>query len=261
MTLALEETPVQGSLTPAWRSLSATIEDLPEDLKSLNEKLSKQNALERVRWAADLFGSQLVISSSFGIQAAVCLHLATQVQPGIPVIFIDTGYHFPETYQFVDSLQERLKLNLKIYRAALSPAWQEARNGKLWEQGLEGLEKYNYLNKVEPLNRAMTELGARGWIAGLRRQQAESRKNLSVLAIQKDWLKIHPILEWSNKDVHEYLTKYQLPYHPLWEQGYLSIGDVHSTQKWEEGMTEEQTRFFGLKRECGLHEGATNFSI
>lgn len=261
MTLAVEETPVQGSLAPAWRSLSPTMEDLPEDLKSLNEKLLKQNALERVQWAADLFGSRLVISSSFGIQAAVCLHLATQANPGIPVIFIDTGYHFPETYQFVDSLQEQLKLNLKVYRASLSPAWQEARNGKLWEQGLEGLAKYNYLNKVEPLHRAMAELGARGWIAGLRRQQAESRKNLSVLAIQKDWLKVHPILDWSNKDVHEYLTKYHLPYHPLWEQGYLSIGDTHSTQKWEEGMTEEQTRFFGLKRECGLHEGVTNFSI
>jgi len=263
MTLAVDEArDLQApEVLPAWRSLSPTLEALPDDLKALNHKLLKSTALERVEWAASVFGSGLVLSSSFGIQAAVCLHLATRVQPDIPVIFIDTGYHFPETYQFVDELTEQLKLNLKVYRSPLSPAWQEARYGKLWENGLEGLNQYNQMNKVEPMDRALKELGARAWIAGLRRQQSDSRKNLSVVATQKDWLKVHPILDWSNKDVHQYLTQNKLSYHPLWEQGYMSIGDVHSTQKWEEGMTEEQTRFFGLKRECGLHEGANNFSI
>ncbi|GAB4251792.1 MAG: phosphoadenylyl-sulfate reductase [Candidatus Methylacidiphilales bacterium] len=231
------------------------------DLAQANARLTYASPQERVAWALAQFGDQLVVSSSFGIQAAVTLHLAVQAAPQIPVVFIDTGYHFPETYRFVDELTERLHLNLKVFRAELSPAWQEARFGKLWEMGLEGLERYNRMNKVEPMNRALEELGARAWIAGLRREQAETRAKLSVLAVQQGRVKIHPILEWSNKQVHDYLKANDLPYHPLWEQGYVSVGDVHSTTKWSPGMTEAETRFFGLKRECGLHEGSSSFEI
>jgi phosphoadenosine phosphosulfate reductase len=180
----------------------------------------------------------------------------------IPVILVDTGYLFPETYQFIDELTERLKLNLKVYRSNISPAWQEARYGQLWEKGLEGITTYNQMNKVEPMRRALKELNPKGWIAGLRRQQSSSRKKLNVLAVDDTHLKIHPIVDWTSKDVYEYLKKYDLPYHPLWHQGYLSIGDVHTTKRVDEGMTEEESRFFGLKRECGLHETASSdFSI
>ncbi|MBX4276529.1 phosphoadenosine phosphosulfate reductase family protein, partial [Mycobacterium tuberculosis] len=86
--------------------------------------------------------------------------LVNQIRPDIPVILTDTGYLFPETYQFIDELTDKLKLNLKVYRAAESAAWQEARYGKLWEQGVEGIEKYNEINKVEPMNRALKELNA-----------------------------------------------------------------------------------------------------
>jgi hypothetical protein len=88
----------------------------------------------------------VVLTSSFGAQSAVCLHLVTQ-QADIPVVLVDTGYLFPETYQFIDELSERLSLNLHIYRAQHSAAWQEARYGKLWEQGLEGIERYNWLQQ------------------------------------------------------------------------------------------------------------------
>ena len=100
------------------------------------------------------------MSTSFGAQAAVMLHLATRVAPSIPVVFIDTGYLFPETYRFADELTTRLKLNLKVYRAVESPAWLEARSGKLWEQGAEGLARYNQIMKVEPMQRALAELGS-----------------------------------------------------------------------------------------------------
>src|SRR5690606_10671468 len=92
------------------------------------------------------------------------------------------------------------------------------------------------------------------WIAGLRRDQGESREKLQWIHRQNRILKLHPILEWSNRDVYRYLTKYDLPYHPLWEQGYVSVGDWHSTRPLEAGMKEEETRFGGIKRECGLHE-------
>lgn len=223
-------------------------------LSELNTQLENKRAQQRIEWAIDNLPAQFVLSSSFGIQAALTLHMVTQVLPEIPVILTDTGYLFPETYQFIEQLTEQLKLNLQVYRAQQTPAWQEAIYGQLWTQGLEGIERYNQLNKVEPMERALNELQAQSWFSGLRREQSASRANLSVLGIGKGIFKILPVIDWNNKQVYEYLTKHNLPYHPLWEQGYLSVGDTHTTRKWEEGMSEADTRFFGLKRECGLHE-------
>jgi len=238
----------------------ATLRELPNveraiALAEVNNQLEKLSAQDRVSWALENLPGDFVLSSSFGIQAALSLHLVTRQQPDIPVILTDTGYLFPETYQFIDALTEQLDLNLQVFRAAQSAAWQEARYGKLWEQGVEGIEQYNLINKVEPMNRALQTLGAQTWFAGLRRDQSDSRAQLPVLAIQRGVFKILPIIDWDNRQVYQYLQQHGLSYHPLWEQGYLSVGDTHTTRKWEPGMAEEETRFFGLKRECGLHEG------
>jgi len=224
------------------------------DLGAANPLLERQSAEERVAWVLDRFKPHVVLSSSFGAQAAVLLHMVTRQWPEIPVVVVDTGYLFPETYGFIDELTERLKLDLKVYRSPLSPAWQEARWGKLWEQGVDGITKYNRLNKVEPMQRALDELDARGWVVGLRRSQASTRRELKVLGIQDGYLKVHPIVDWNDKHVYDYLTRYDLPYHPLWTEGYVSIGDWHTSAKLTDGVAEEETRFFGLKRECGLHE-------
>lgn len=223
-------------------------------LRRANSLLENLSAQERVAWALEHLPGEFVLTSSFGIQAAVCLHLVTQQRPDIPVILTDTGYLFPETYQFIDTLQAQLKLNVQVVRAELSPAWQEARYGKLWEQGVEGIERYNQINKVEPLNHALMDLGAQTWFAGLRREQSESRAQLPVVAIQRGLFKVLPIIDWSNRQVYQYLKQHGLNYHPLWEKGYLSVGDTHTTRQWQPDMSEEETRFFGLKRECGLHE-------
>ena len=197
-------------------------------LAQTNDQLEKLSAEDRVAWALENLPGEYVLSSSFGIQAAVSLHLVNQVHPDIPVILTETGYLFPETYQFIDELTE---------------------------QGVEGIEKYNEINKVDPMNRALKELNAQTWFAGLRREQSGSRAHLPVLAIQRGVFKVLPIIDWDNRTVYQYLQKHGLKYHPLWDQGYLSVGDTHTTRKWEPGMAEEETRFFGLKRECGLHEG------
>ncbi|QZO13233.1 phosphoadenylyl-sulfate reductase [Pseudoalteromonas piscicida] len=222
-------------------------------LADANALLSDKTAEQRVAWALENLPDTHFLSSSFGIQAAVMLHLLTQQQHDIPVVLTDTGYLFPETYQFIESLSERLALNLKIYRAKQSPAWQEAVYGKLWEQGEEGIKKYNILNKVEPMTQALRELSAGTWFSGLRRQQSSTRADKPIVELSRGTVKFYPIIDWHNRDVYQYLTKFDLPYHPLWEQGYVSMGDVHTTRKLEPGMTEEETRFFGLNRECGLH--------
>lgn len=219
-----------------------------------NDQLEHLEAEDRVRIALEHFDDQIVLTSSFGAQAAVMLHLITQQKPSIPVVLVDTGYLFPETYRFIDELSDRLKLNLKVHRAEMTAAWQEARYGKLWEQGLDGLNKYNDINKVQPMRKALESLNAEAWFSGIRRAQSSSRQERKIVEEQNGRIKIHPIADWDNRQVHFYLKENNLPYHPLWEQGYMSIGDWHSSSPVTAETNEEESRFGGLKRECGLHE-------
>jgi phosphoadenosine phosphosulfate reductase len=225
----------------------------PRALQELNAWLAMRDASDRIQWAFAALPGEHVLSSSFGAQSAAVLHLVTRENAGIPVVLIDTGYLFPETYRFADELTTKLSLNLKVYRPEIGVAWMEARFGKLWEQGLDGINRYNRLRKVEPMQRALGDLGARTWIAGLRRSQTHERQAIDILELRDGRWKFHPIADWNDRDVWNYLQLHNLPFHPLWEQGYISIGDVHTTRAWQPGMREEDTRFFGLKRECGLH--------
>jgi phosphoadenosine phosphosulfate reductase len=222
-------------------------------LNQWNELLEKQTATERVEWSMENLPSKFVLSSSFGIQSAVMLHMLTQVDKNIPVLITDTGHLFPETYRFIEQLTERLNLNLQVYSATESAAWQQAKYGDEWAKDETSLTAYNRRNKVEPLERGLNELNAATWFSGVRRQQSEHRQGLSVVSILRGRFKVHPIIDWTNKDVHEYLTKHNLPYHPLWDQGYVSVGDTHSTRPLTLGMEESDTRFSGMARECGLH--------
>lgn len=230
-----------------------TAAESSQALAELNLWLSQRSAEERIAWALENTAGQHALSSSFGAQSAVSLHLVTRQQPAIPVILIDTGYLFPETYRFIDTLSEKLALNLKVYRPQIGIAWMEARLGRIWEQGVDGIDRYNRLRKVEPMQRALKELGVRTWIAGLRRSQARTRAGIDFVELRDGRWKLHPLADWNDRDVWDYLQKHDLPYHPLWHDGYVSIGDVHTTRRLEPGMSEEDTRYFGLKRECGLH--------
>lgn len=225
--------------------------------------LESASAEDRICWAIETHGDGLVMTTSFGVHSAVMLHLATRLASAIPVIFIDTGYLFPESYLFARDLTERLGLNLRKFIPTMTAAEQEALNGRLWEKGVDELKRYNFINKVEPMDRAIRETGATAWLAGLRREQSNSRGSLPVVQRQNKVTKIHPIIDWDLRRIHRYMVDHDLPYHPLWDQGYVSVGDWHSTSKLLDGMTEEQTRFNGLKRECGLHEssGRLDFQI
>ncbi len=235
------------------KTVSETVANGPKVFSAANEWLAEQPAETRIEWALENLPRDHVLSSSFGIQSAVMLHMMTQQMPDIPVLLFDTGYLFPETYRFVDQMTERLNLKLHVFRSEMSTAWQEARFGKLWDQGEDGLKRYNKINKVEPMQRAMSSVGAGTWYSGLRRAQADTRADRKILEFQHGRVKFHPIVDWTNRDIHMYLKEHDLPYHPLWEEGYVSVGDTHTTSKLEDGMREQDTRFFGQNRECGLH--------
>jgi phosphoadenosine phosphosulfate reductase len=230
----------------------------PADVQQLQhcwqQNWPQLSAQQRIEQALHELSGPFVLSSSFGMQAAVMLHLVSSIDADLPVIFIDTGYHFAETYRFVDELVQRLQLKLRVYSALTTPAWQEARYGKRWEQGLDGIQAYNQDNKVEPMQRALRELNARVWFSGLRRDQSSTRSELAFVDQQWGCYKVHPLADWSDRDVHQYLQQHDLPYHPLREQGYLSIGDWHTTRSIHEVDDDEKLRFFGLARECGLHQ-------
>lgn len=238
----------------------------PLDLDSINHKLADTPATDIVRWARDQLGDRLILTSSFGAQAAVMLHLVTRVVPDMPILFIDTGFHFQETYAFMHKLAQRLDLNMKVYQSWMSPAHMVAIHGRLWEQGKDGLDKYDRIRKVEPMQRALRELEPRAWFAGLRRTQTDHRAQLRHVELQDHIYKVHPILTWTTTNVHEYLKAHDLPYHPLHDQGYPSIGDWHSTLPVGESDDDRAGRFQGLKQECGIHlpqteaEDASRFS-
>ena len=225
------------------------------DLVKIQAKLEKASAPEIVTWADQTFDQGLVMSTSFGIQAAVMLHVVTRIIPTIPVIWIDTGYLPAETYQFAENLTNRLQLNLKVYQSPCSPARMEALYGKLWQQNdLEALNRYDQIRKVEPMQRALKELGAIAWLTGLRKDQTRHRQTLKPVELQGNQYKILPILDWNAKAIYEYLTAYDLPYHPFFDQGYVSVGDWHSSRPlMADDQDERDTRFHGMKQECGLH--------
>ena len=213
---------------------------------------------ERFESLVECWGQQLVASTSFGLQSSVMLHLISRFAPGTPVVFVDTGFLFPETYRYVNDLTSHLDINLHIYTPKFSAARIQALWGKLWEQGEVGEARYAHLTKIEPMNRALGELGAKVWMRGLRRSQSRTRRGRDFIEQQDQMLKAYPILDWSDDQVEQYCLENDLPVHPLREKGFVTSGDVHSTKPLSEVSNVEETRFGGQKYECGLHVPAQN---
>ena len=225
---------------------------------SISESMERRLALlepqQLIHWAASAFGDQLAMSTSFGIQSAVTLHLVTQIAPETPVIWIDTGYLPDETYAYAGQLTGHLGLNLKIYESPVSPQQMERQYGRLWESDdVEDLNTYDRIRKVEPMQRALAEQNVRGWISGLRAEQTDFRRQLPPIQRTNQQYRIYPILEWTSRDVYRYMEKHGLPQHPLFSQGFTTVGDKHSSRKTLAHEHDRQTRFRGLKQECGIH--------
>ncbi len=232
------------------------------DPAALSATLAPLRAGERMRSLYERYGERLIASTSFGIQSAVMLHLIHEHAPKIPIVFIDTGFLFPETYRYADELASRLDLDLRVYQPKVSAARLQALWGNLWEEGKDGAERYGLLTKIEPMNRALRETGSDVWLSGLRRSQSKSRIDRPFAERQKKTAKVYPILDWADAQVDLYFHQNDLPRHPLAAQGYVTMGDWHSTRPVEDGDI-EATRFNGEKFECGLHldSGAPDFQI
>ncbi len=224
----------------------------------LSADLAERKAGERLELLAERFGDRLVASTSFGLQSAVMLDLIARHAPQVPVVFVDTGFLFPETYRYADELAERFGTDLRIYQPRMTAARLEALHGRLWEHGGEALDQYGTITKLEPMNRALSELGAEVWISGVRRSQSSTRADRPFAEQQKRTLKVYPILDWADAQVSAYMHDHDLPPHPLAAQGYLTMGDWHSTTPATGGADAESTRFNGEKYECGLHLESMN---
>lgn len=226
--------------------------DSPSLVDDHNDSLTSEQLIE---WAIDQFGVGLVMSTSFGIQSAVMLHLATSIREDIPVIWVDTGYLPPETYEYAETMRQRLNLNLHVAQSPISPADMEARFGRLWESdNVEDLTRYDRIRKVEPMQRTLRELKATAWISGLRADQTDYRSGLPRCKQSGSLLRIYPILHWSKRQVWQYLQEFSLPQHPLRQRGYTTVGDDHSSRPvMPSDNRDRDTRFRGKKQECGLH--------
>lgn len=220
------------------------------DLARENPRLEGLAPEERLAFAVDTFGADLLFTSSFGAQSGVLLHLWSRVAKGLPVVFIDTGFLFPETLAYRDRLVEQLGLDVRVLVPDIPTPEFVARWG-------EDVQKKDPdfccgLNKVAPL--APLKEKARGWVSGLRRDQSRAREGVAILEQDGHLVRVHPLATLTKDDVAGYLARHGIPEHPLVARRYLSIGCAPCTRAVAEGEDERAGRWAWTdKTECGLH--------
>jgi phosphoadenosine phosphosulfate reductase len=228
------------------------------DLEELNQQFETAHPRDILNWCLKNIPTGLVQSSAFNVNGMVIMHILYQelrpIQP-IPVLFLDTLHHFPETLALVHKAQEVYALNLKVYkipdvdsREAFAVCYGEA----LWDRDID---KFHQLTKIEPLERGLKELQAIAWITGRRRNQSSVRATTPIFQFdKKQRLKINPLATWTSEDVWTYVAEHDVIYNPLHDQGYPSIGDEPTTTPVRQGEDERAGRWRGKGRsECGMH--------
>lgn len=210
-------------------------------------------ALNVLNWAYGHYGEEIVYACSFGIEGIVLIDLISKVKPDASIVFLDTDVHFKETYETIERVKEKYpKLRITMKKPALTLAEQAEQHGdKLWETNPN---QCCAIRKLQPLNETLSQ--SKAWISGLRREQSETRKHVQF--INKDdkfqSVKVCPLIHWTWKDVWRYVHKNDLPYNPLHDQGYPSIGCFHCTQPAFSADDLRSGRWSGQgKTECGLH--------
>ncbi|KXH27179.1 phosphoadenosine phosphosulfate reductase [Colletotrichum simmondsii] len=263
-----------GSATDA-SSTSSSIPALPlisltqPHLKHLNDQLENMHPLDILRFSKIMFPN-LFQSTAFGLTGLVTLDMLSKIQKENPsaanvdLIFLDTLYHFKETHTLVDRIQERypnVALHIfKPYGVASTEEFEAMYGPKLWETEAE---MYDWIAKVEPLQRAYQELGVAAILTGRRRSQGGARDKMPIIEVddERGVIKINPMASWSFKQVQEYIKTHNVPYNDLLDQGYKSVGDWHSTVPVKEGEDERAGRWKGQqKTECGIHNKKSRYA-
>jgi phosphoadenosine phosphosulfate reductase len=228
------------------------------DLKKLNLKFEKVHPKDILAWCVVNIPIGLVQVSAFSVDDLLITDLLYRdlrpVQP-VPVLFLDTLHHFPQTLELVAKAQAFYDLNLKVYRVLDIKTRKQfaARYGKaLWDKDVE---KFHELTKIEPLNRGLEELGTIAWITGRRRDQSKTRAEMPIFELDpQQRLKVNPLANWTRKETWAYVFEHDVIYNPLHDQGYPSIGDEPLTTKVADGEEERAGRWRGSgKTECGMH--------
>lgn len=227
------------------------------DLDALNEKFAGKHPREIICWClTNIPSGQWVQTSAFNVDDLVITDLIYRdLQVSVPVVFLDTLYHFQETLDLVERAKEVYNLNLKVYKTSQADNRNEfvqQFGDKLWETDVA---KFHEVTKIEPLHRGLAELEAIAWITGRRRDQAPTRANMPVFELDKEGrLKVNPIAFWTRKDSWKYVHEHNVIYNPLHDQGYASIGDEPLTSSVKAGEDERAGRWRGSdKTECGIH--------
>ena len=228
-----------------------------DDLRSLNERFEDARPAEIVQWA--LAESGLVgvaLASAFQAEGTCVMHMATRVRPDVPVLFLETGFHFAETLTFKQELTERLGLNVVELRGAYTPeTQQEAFGPRLFERAPE---RCCEINKVQPMLEALR--GREGWVTAFRRDSSPTRANAPIVDRYElesgAWIvKVNPVATWTRRDTWAYLREHALPHNPLYDLGYGSIGCAPCTRMPFPGEHEREGRWAGLSKwECGIQE-------
>ncbi|MBI4605591.1 MAG: phosphoadenylyl-sulfate reductase [Planctomycetes bacterium] len=223
---------------------------IAREVAAARERGVDRDPREVLRWAHELLGEGLMMTTSFQKSGMIILDFVRRIAPSLPVYFLDTGFHFQESLLFAERVREAWKVNIILHRPKLYGDAFQAQHGKLYERDPD---LCCHLNKVEP----QRELLARyqGWITGVRRDQAATRETAEgIEVLEGAKLKIQPLAHWTRAQVDEYIHANAIPAHPLYELGYTSIGCQPCTQPCYDPSNERAGRWMGKgKTECGLH--------
>jgi phosphoadenosine phosphosulfate reductase len=234
-----------------------------QDVHDLNERFERAQPREVVRWALETSGiDRIAVASAFQAEGTCVMHMASAVRPDVPVLFLQTGYHFAETLAFKDELTERLRLNVVDLVGEHTVESQAAAFGpRLYERDPD---RCCDLNKVRPMLEALRGLDA--WITAFRRDSSPTRAGSPILDRYElepgRWMvKINPVATWTRRDAWAYLREHDLPHNPLYDLGYASIGCAPCTRLRFAGEPERAGRWAGLSKwECGIQEVPTGTS-
>lgn len=225
---------------------------LPEELEHIAEILDEESPRTILEWGWSHYAPRMAIVSNYGPGTLVVLHYAVELDPTIPVLHLDTGFEFPETTELGRRLEDHYGIRILRIRPDLSPQEQAQKYGDhLYHVDPDFC---CYLRKVEPLDKALKNYDA--WVSGIRRSQSETRRNVRVVEWdgRREMVKLNPLAHWSHEEVWNFIREHAIPYNPLHDVGYPSIGCMPCTQPVAEGESERAGRWNGFaKTECGLH--------